>query len=263
MSWYPGANRMELQPESDNQPKIRPTQFIMHSVAAPWDEKRIYAYWRDSTNLESHFGLDYDGSMGQFIGTETRADANALANLRPDGTGAVSIETASDLRSSDPWTEAQVRELIRLGAWLHRTHGIPLRICRTHDDPGYGFHSLFPEWSISGTSCPGTARIRQFRGLVFPGIAAACTPQPQETPVALTSAEIDRIATAAAEKVRWFVVDDPFKSDNAQTTLGGLWWETAVRVSHLPTAPLPVALTDAQIEAIAVAVAAKLNGPGV
>ncbi|MBT2439024.1 hypothetical protein J7E93_02585 [Streptomyces sp. ISL-36] len=87
MAWYPGAIRMELQPESDSQASIRPTQLILHSIAAPWDERRMYEYWRDSTNLESHFGLDYDGSLGQFIGTGTKADANYRANLRPDGSG--------------------------------------------------------------------------------------------------------------------------------------------------------------------------------
>ena len=181
MAWYPGATRMELQPESDAQPAIRPTQFIVHSVVAPWDEKRIYAYWRDSTNLESHFGLDYDGSIGQYIGTETRADANAAANRRPDGTGAVSIETASNTKASDAWTPEQIEQLILLGVWLHQRHGIPLRICRTASDPGYGYHSLFPQWSTSGTSCPGAARIKQFREVVFPGIVARASGKTSQT----------------------------------------------------------------------------------
>ena len=181
MAWYPGATRMELQPESDAQPAIRPTQFIVHSVVAPWDEKRIYAYWRDSTNLESHFGLDYDGSIGQYIGTETRADANAAANRRPDGTGAVSIETASNTKASDAWTPEQIEQLILLGVWLHQRHGIPLRICRSHSDPGFGYHSMFREWSTSGTACPGAARIKQFREVVFPGIVARASGKTSQT----------------------------------------------------------------------------------
>ncbi|BCM70848.1 hypothetical protein EASAB2608_06182 [Streptomyces sp. EAS-AB2608] len=187
MAWYPGATKMELQPESDSQAAIRPTQFIVHSIIAPWTAKRTYEYWRDSTNLESHFGLGYEGDLGQFIGTETRADANAGANRRPDGTGAVSIETASNTKGTDPWTDAQIEQLIKLGVWLHRHHGIPLRICRTHDDPGFGYHSLFSQWSTSGTACPGAARIRQFREVVFPGIvarAAGTTPEEDDMPTA-------------------------------------------------------------------------------
>lgn len=183
MAWYPGATKYELQPESDGQPAIRPTQFILHSIAAPWTAQRLYEYWK-STNLESHFGLGYEGDLGQYIGTETRADANAGANRRPDGTGAVSIETASNTKSSDPWTDAQVEQLVRLGVWLHQRHGIPLRICRSHDDPGYGYHRLHSAWAVSGTACPGNARVSQFKNVVFPGIVARATGQspPQEDP---------------------------------------------------------------------------------
>ena len=34
---------------------------------------------------------------------------------------------------------------------------------------------MFPQWSTSGTACPGPARIRQFREVVFPGIVARAT----------------------------------------------------------------------------------------
>lgn len=196
MAWYPGAKKYELQPESDAQPAIRPTQFIVHSIIAPWTAKRVYEYWRDSTNLESHFGLGYEGDLGQFIGTETRADANAGANRRSDGTGAVSIETASNLQGSDPWTDEQVEELIKLGVWLHQQHGVPLRICRSHADPGFGYHSMFSQWSTSGTACPGAARIAQFKQVVFPGIAARAngtTAPPKENDMPLTTADIQKL----------------------------------------------------------------------
>ena len=197
MAWYPGAVRMELQPESDAQAAIRPTQFIVHSIIAPWSARRTYEYWRDSTNLESHFGVDYEGVVGQYIGTETRADANAGANRRADGTGAVSAETASNLQGSDPWNAKQVEDLIALGAWLHRTHGIPLRVCRTHDDPGFGYHSMFPQWSTSGTACPGAARIKQFREVVFPGIVARAigTAPPQEDDMPTATEIADAVLT--------------------------------------------------------------------
>ncbi|MEV4918843.1 N-acetylmuramoyl-L-alanine amidase [Streptomyces tirandamycinicus] len=183
MAWCPFARKMELQPESDGQPAIRPTQVIFHSIAAPWSVDRLFEYWK-STSLESHFGLDYAGDLGQFIGTETRADANAGANRRPDGTGAVSIETASNTKASDPWTDKQVEKLIALGSWLHHRHGIPLRVCRSASDPGYGYHRLYAEWSVSGTACPGDARVSQFRNVVFPGIVARATGQspPLEDP---------------------------------------------------------------------------------
>lgn len=171
MAWYPGATRMEL-PEASSQPKIRPTQFLVHSLAAPWTARRTFEYWRDSTSLESHFGLGYEGDLGQYIGTEVRADANAAANLRPDGTGAVSVETASNLNATDPWTDAQIGELIKLGVWVHERHEVPLRLCRTADDPGYGWHRMFNAWNPNAHSCPGDRRVEQFRNEVFPEIVA-------------------------------------------------------------------------------------------
>lgn len=184
MAWYSGAKKMELQPESDSQQAIRPTQLIMHSIVANWTARRTFEFWRDSTNLESHFGIGYgERDIAQYIGTETRADANAGANRRSDGTGAISVETASNSKASDPWNASQVEELIKLGVWAHQRHGIPLRICRTSGDPGFGYHSMFAAWSTSGTACPGPARIKQFKTVVFPAIVARATgktPPPSE-----------------------------------------------------------------------------------
>ncbi|WP_051860135.1 N-acetylmuramoyl-L-alanine amidase [Streptomyces anulatus] len=197
MAWYPGAKKLELQPESDAQPAIRPTQLIVHSIVANWTARRTFEFWRDSTNLESHFGIGYGaGDIAQYIGTETRADANAGANRRSDGTGAISVETASNSTATDPWNASQIEELIELGVWAHRTHKIPLRICRTHNDPGFGYHSLFPQWSTSGTACPGKARIKQFREVVIPGIVARATGKtkpPKEADVALSTDDIKKI----------------------------------------------------------------------
>lgn len=236
MAWYPGATRLELQPESDDQPAIRPTQFIVHSLAAPWTARRTYEYWRDSTNLESHFGLGYEGDLAQYVGTQTRADANATANLRTDGTGAVSIETASNLHATDEWTDKQVEKLIRVGAWAHHTHGIPLRLCRSADDPGFGWHAQYNAWNPNGHACPGPARITQFKTVVFPGIVARATGTTEEDDVALTDADIDRIALATANKL---------------IAGGGVLENSDVDRVAKAVAARPATLTDAQVQALA------------
>lgn len=195
MSWYAGAVKYELQPESDDQPAIVPDQFIVHSIAAPWTAKRTYEYWRDSTNLESHFGLGYAGDLGQFIGTQTRADANAAANRRADGHGAVSLESASNLQASDPWTDEQVDKIVEVGVWLHEEHGIPLRKCRTWDDPGYGYHKMFSQWNPNGHACPGAARIEQFHDVVFPRIKDG------DVSMALSDTDVDKVAAAVVAQL--------------------------------------------------------------
>jgi hypothetical protein len=291
MAWYPGATKMELQPESDGQTAIKPTQLIVHSVIAPWTARRIYEYWRDSTSLESHFGLGYEGDLGQYIGTETRADANAGANRRADGTGAVSIETASNTSGTDPWTAQQIEQLIRLGVWLHQRHGIPLRICRTAADPGFGYHSLFSNWSTSGTACPGVARIKQFKEVVFPGIvarAAGQTPEEDDMPTAaeiadavvakliagggvLENGDLDRIwgrdivpaARPPYNNPDYYgadgktVANDTWTARYAvQTTVEGVR-ETLARVKNLEGHAGAVDLTDEDIAALASAVASN------
>lgn len=192
MSWCPFAKKMELQPESDSQVAIQPTQFILHSVTAPWSIERIYEYWRDSTNLESHFGLGYDGRLGQYIGTHTRADANAAANNR-----ALSLESASNTGATDPWTDEQIETLVRVMDWAAREEGIPRRICRTDTDPGFGYHRQFASWNPNGHSCPGDARVRQFKEILMPRVIAGDV----EVDVALTDAEIGKIADAVLTKL--------------------------------------------------------------
>lgn len=246
MAWYPGATKMELQPESDAQPAIRPTQFILHSIVAPWTAKRTYEYWRDSTNLESHFGLGYEGDLGQFIGTQTRADANAAANRRADGTGAVSLESASNLQASDPWTDAQVEAIIKLGVWLHQTHDIPLRICRTWDDPGFGYHRLFTEWNPNAHSCPGDARVTQFRTVVFPGIVAAATHPQEDDPMAgITKADIYD-AVWATDKVA-APADAPDAKTNTTWQPQSYLKDTNARVRALQASVTALTATNAKL----------------
>lgn len=246
MAWYPGATKMELQPESDAQSAIRPTQFILHSIVAPWTAKRTYEYWRDSTNLESHFGLGYEGDLGQFIGTQTRADANAAANRRADGTGAVSLESASNLQASDPWTDAQVEAIIKLGVWLHQTHDIPLRICRTWDDPGFGYHRLFTEWNPNAHSCPGDARVTQFRTVVFPGIVAAATNPQEDDPMAgITKADIYD-AVWATDKVA-APADAPDAKTNTTWQPQSYLKDTNARVRALQASVTALTATNAKL----------------
>lgn len=193
MSWCPFAVRMELQPESDSQAAITPTQFIVHSLAAPWSIERTYEFWKNSTNLESHFGLGYDGRLGQYIGTNTRADANASANVR-----AISLESAANTSNTDPWTDDQINTLVKVMDWAADEHNIPRRRCRSWTDPGFGYHRLHPEWSTGGTYCPGDARVKQFNEIVLPRLIAGDV---EETHVALTQADIDAVALATANKL--------------------------------------------------------------
>ncbi|GAA2428944.1 peptidoglycan recognition protein family protein [Streptomyces macrosporus] len=182
MARYRGATWLPI-PENTTQTRITPTQLILHSAAAPWSPQRLRDFWNENGVVtESHFGVGYDGAVGQFMDTNVRADANASANNR-----AISVESAADTRNSDPWTPDQIDTLVEIMVWAHRTHGIPARICRSDTDPGFGIHRMFRKWSVDGTECPGDARAKQFTDTVFPRFLEALgnTPTPARPTVKL------------------------------------------------------------------------------
>ena len=108
-------------PDNRRQPTIRATQVIMHSMASPGTTpEELIRYWsQPGTPLESHFIVGRDGRAWQLVDTGRSADANYRANRRPDGTGAISIETEDNVGSPDrlPWTRAQIDTLVRLALW--------------------------------------------------------------------------------------------------------------------------------------------------
>lgn len=259
--WYPGAEKMILLPETNEQQKIRPTQLIFHSIIAGWTARRTYEYWRDSTNLESHFGLGYAGDLAQYLPANVRADANYRANRRPDGTGALSMETASNSTGTDPWTDAQIEKMIGVGAWAHKELGVPLRICTTPDGPGFGYHKLHEaEWAVSGTSCPGPARIKQFREIVFPGIVARVNGEeedmtPEQAKLLAETAAAVKALTAAVKRIEDTQTIDPWTYKGKDEPKDAYWY---LRDTHALTAlvrestktPVSPTLTAAQIKSI-------------
>ena len=133
-------------PDNRRQPTMRATQVIMHSMASPGvTPQELIRYWsQPGTPLESHFIVGRDGRAWQLVDTGRSADANYRANRRPDGTGAISIETEDNVGNPDtlPWTAAQVDTLVRLALWAARVHRIPRRRCPSPSSPGIGYHAV-------------------------------------------------------------------------------------------------------------------------
>lgn len=176
MPWLQTATRRPI-PEADQQPLITPTQHIFH-VSASMAES-LYGYWTSAgVDLESHLHAGWK-TAEQYMPTEREADANLAANRRPDGTGAISEESAGLADGS--WTAYQVAVLTAHGKETHQLHGIPLRICRDPDDPGYGWHAMWGlnspmvpnrnPWTLAmGKVCPGPLRIVQLKTIILPAI---------------------------------------------------------------------------------------------
>lgn len=159
----------KLLPENESQPRIEPRIAIAHSAAGSGS---LYRFFLNGSNLESHFWISKTGIIEQYMDTNVRADANLKANAF-----AVSIETESSIAATEPWTDAQVKALIRLLDWLCDTHpAILRRQCPAWDAAGLGWHIMFGApgpWTPVAKSCPGPARIKQMQTVIIPAVIKA------------------------------------------------------------------------------------------
>lgn len=158
MARYPGAIWRPL-PENGTQPRITVTQVIAHTAVG---EPSPFNYFgRDSVHEESTLWVGRD-RVEQFMESDRHADANYLSNRR-----AISVESADNGHPDrDPWNAYQVEQFAQILAWANRVHGVPIRACRSFDDPGFGYHRQFAEWNPNRHSCPGDARIRQIPQII-------------------------------------------------------------------------------------------------
>ena len=168
----PGSLWVPL-PEAGAPDGLVKTQFIVHSTGSRASAAANRRYFeRPEVAVESTFivGLDSSDPTLQVMDSTDRADANGAANGR-----GISVEVVG--LGTDPFTAWQVQEVTRLGRWAADTHGIARRIIPAEAAPGYGWHVMFgapgPWTSVRGKVCPGTARIKQLRELIFPAIFAA------------------------------------------------------------------------------------------
>lgn len=165
-----------LHPENEQEPRIQPTQYILHTAVSAASSLAPY-FGRESVKTESHFYINAQGVIEQYVDTERQADAQWEGNRH-----GVSVETwDGGAPEQNPWNPAQIDSLVRLGHWLRAEHGIPMHLCPGPQSPGVGYHRLFYEWNKSKHSCPGNLRVSQFHGEVLPRLAGG-TPAPAPAP---------------------------------------------------------------------------------
>lgn len=167
---YPHAVK-RLLPENQTQADLVATQVILHTAVDAPGPSSLYPYFsRSDVGAETHFFVKLDGSVEQYMDTGVRANGNRWADVR-----AISIETEDEGKPDElPWTPAQLDSIKRLLEWVWQWHKVPRRVCRSWDDPGVGYHSMWgapSEWtSYAGKTCPGPLRITQFRTVLRPWI---------------------------------------------------------------------------------------------
>lgn len=160
-------------PANAKQARMIPRLVINHTAVDAPGETDLYG-WFLSSGLESHFFLQNDGDLYQYMDTEVVAEANYKANQF-----AVSIETEDDgAPRTTPWNPKQVEMLVRLHDWLCTVHPtIPRRKADRWDGSGIGWHSMWgfnttanrgvnPWTSAIGKDCPGAPRIAQMPDII-------------------------------------------------------------------------------------------------
>src|SRR5215217_158916 len=155
----PHGGKWKPLPDHGGEPAISPRIHIHHSIVG--SGAGAWGYFANSTNLESTNIVLKSGYLWQCMSRQEQADANYRAN-----DFAISIETKDNGHpDTDPWTPAQLDTLVWLSLEMRRLRPrIARRKCRTWDDAGLGYHSLFPQWTTSrarpvqGRSASGSGR---------------------------------------------------------------------------------------------------------
>lgn len=161
MPRYPGA-LWKPWPENATQPRGVKTQVIVHSTADSRGALSTWEYFnRPDITVESTVIVGFKGDALQGLDSSCRADANYTANWR-----AIAVETVG--AADQPWTDAQIAWLVDFFRWCNVTHGVPLVVAPAHDQPGLGYHRMYPEWSPGPTACPNDLRVQQFHDVLMP-----------------------------------------------------------------------------------------------
>lgn len=190
MARYPGAIWRPITANKSRQRLSTYNRVNLHSTASSAASQ--FGYFNQSGIPDSHFHVAYDGTVEQYVDTSMQAFADLEGN---DAT--VSIETAGVAKDgNEKWTAAQLASIIKLVAWIMKTHNISRKLASNSkvgtSSHGLSWHRLgcdgnFPALpSIQagrnqrgggmrytkhfGKICPGYGRVIQIHQDVWPAV---------------------------------------------------------------------------------------------
>lgn len=234
--WYPGA----VKDDRGTRPNIKPVGIVLHTAVAsasnlpPTGETKWNFYVNRDGKLYQYYAVN-EATAAQVDGNRWYDSVNkryegflALESWDGYGTSVWPKAVADrDPGSGPAWTPEQVETIIQLLVWLHNAHGVRLVKATGVQGEGVGYHSQFlrPKPQLRWTSshaCPGRKRIAQVPGIIAEAVRrttpvkpSPTTPNPKESDVALTPAEIQSIANAV------WLRDVGSTNDDAQAYLMG------------------------------------------
>jgi hypothetical protein len=177
--WWPKAERVPVALRASQKRTIRPAGLVLHTAVS--NSSRLVP----SGEVRWHFYVNREGKAYQFFPVNRPAAAQLDGNYWTEsgvGYGFISVETWDGAGTSvwpdynknpsggPAWTDAQVKTLAELAAWLHTEHGVPLVKATAPRGRGIGYHRQFTntspyKWN-SSHACPGTRRINQVPGII-------------------------------------------------------------------------------------------------
>lgn len=180
-------------PETRTQSSIKPRAVVLHTAVDGPGADSLHGYFAAAkTVVESHFFIQRDGTIEQYVDTHRRADAQGDGN-----DFCISVETEDDGRpATTPWNQLQIAAIRKLLVEAHRSDGIPLQLIDRWNGKGVGYHSQFPQWNKNAHACPGRLRQSQIPLIVMgaaldaglghlpppPAGPPLAPPQPKPTP---------------------------------------------------------------------------------
>src|SRR5690606_30552847 len=133
--WWPKAERVPVALRASQERTIRPAGLVLHTAVS--NSSRLVP----SGEVRWHFYVNREGKAYQFFPVNRPAAAQLDGNYWTEsgvGHGFLSVETWDGAGTSvwpdynknpsggPAWTDAQVRTIAELAAWLHTEHGVPL-----------------------------------------------------------------------------------------------------------------------------------------
>lgn len=227
--WYPQATRKPLGEQSE--PAITPRVFIVHTMVGFLAGTDAMFRRQGYTGVESTFGLGgpwdgtaLDGVVWQWQTLGRQADAQGAGNAY-----ATSVETSDGGSAARPWSPAQVRSLILLGAWWCQQTGNPPELVRSPTGRGLGYHRQFKEWNPNNHSCPGDVRLGQYLQDVIPGIVRYLRP-PAPAPYTLRRVLREGMTGDDVKRVQSLVRCEPDGDFGPITTEHVIDWQREKRL---------------------------------
>ena len=207
--WWPTAERVPVALRASQERTIKPAGLVLHTAVS--NSSRLVP----SGEVRWHFYVNREGKAYQYFPVNRPAACQVDGNYWTEsgvGYGFISVETWDGAGTSvwpdynrnpsggPAWTEAQLKTLSELAAWLHTEHGVPLVKATGARGRGIGYHRQFTNtkpyrWN-SSHACPGNRRVAQVPAIISRAVELARGSAPAPAP---KPSEEDELATAKDE----------------------------------------------------------------